>query len=1052
MIITMPTKMSMPTKKSSVSNLAAAYIRSMTCITSHLPMHKHATTALLLLLVQIATAQPTSSPSAPIEPAEIEPARRDLWSRGSVRFHRQWSIAGVLTPEAADKIDITTLEPAAGRSLTADLPDVRWAAHTSWGDITELNEVIGAPKDAQRRIAFVSGVLPRERGGAAMLSLGVQGAVTVWLNGEQVHERKTLQPAFARDSERIAVQMKQGDNSLLLRLEQADPSAWPFTVRVLESGTLLARSEEIVPYLTVSGTQVNVHTDLPNRSQGAPVEVAVIAAGGRIVATETADRGKVVGFDAGAWPDGAYELRAATQNAWGEPYLVHLPWYKGDAASAARRLIDAASSAGNDVYGAHVRLLAAIVRDRTGGQINTTLPGLATRIHSPLIEYEELQLDRAQQTGTVRAGGFVRLGYRDEIDGSVQFCRAYLPTDYAANRQWPLVLALHGYNPANPPLHRWWSIDQRHSDIADRKGVIYIEPHGRGNAQYLGLGQQDVLRCLEHAKARFSVDEDRVYLTGESMGGHGTWAIASRNPQLFAAAAPVYGGWDFRVTSIAGPAQPQNQPRNPRELYIQERSSSFSSSENLLNVPLLVIHGDKDAVVSVENSRHAAQMLQRWGYDIRYWEMPGWAHEDLLQRSSIVDWLLTHRRGGAPQKVRVRAIDLAAARAHWLQVRAMHEPQRIIRADAQVIEPGVVRIDSENVAAFTLALPQGLDGGREEIDVVWNGARQRVPLEDGEAHVGASAQSSDVLRKRANLQGPISDVVNTPFMVVLGTTSRDARMRKVIERHARDLEDLWLAWQHQPLRFKRDVDVTREDESAYSLILLGGPDANAVTRRMAKRLPLRVKQDAIEVDGKRWQVSDAVLQMIYPSSLAEDRYVLVVAGTSAQGMALWKPTIVEPSIGVGLISTDWTIEDGRRPPPNIEVDQADRLVAAGLFDVNWRRDDRWTTEGDASLRAGWRLRRPAVDTYAPTSERLSSYAGDYDFGEFTADVAVRDGKLIAQPPFGPPLALAPHGEHLFRISNPLTRDMVEFVRDANGAVIGAEVDMQGRTMYGRKVK
>ncbi len=1024
-------------------------------------MHRHATTALLLLLAQIATAQPAPSPSAQIEPAEIEPAeiepaRRDLWSRGSVRSHRQWSIAGVLTPEAADEIDIATLEPAAGRSLTADVPNVRWAAHTSWGDITELNEVLGAPKDAQRRVAFVSGALPRERGGAAMLAIGVQGAVTVWLNGEQVHQRDTAQPAFARDHERVPVQMKQGDNSLLLRLEQADPSTWPFTVRVLESGTLLPPTEEIVPYLTVSGTQVNVHTDLPNRSEGKPVEVVAIASGGRVIATETTERGKVVGFDAGAWPDGAYELRAATQNAWGEPYLVHLPWYKGDAASAARRLIDAASSAGNDVYGAHVRLLAEIVRDRTGGQIDTTLvdatlPGLATRIHSPLLEYEELQLDRAQQTGAVRAGGFVRLGYRDEIDGSVQFCRAYLPTDYAASRQWPLVLALHGYNPANPPLHRWWSVDQRHSEIADRKGIIYIEPHGRGNAQYLGLGQQDVLRCLEHAKARFSVDEDRVYLTGESMGGHGTWAIASRNPQLFAAAAPVYGGWDFRVTTIAGPPQPQNQPRNPREFYIQERNSSFSSAENLLNVPLLVIHGDKDAAVSVENSRHAAQMLQRWGYDIRYWEMPGWAHEDLLQRSSIVDWLLTHRREDAPHQVRVRATDLAAAHAHWLQVHAMHEPQRIIRADAQVIEPGIVRIDSENVAAFTLALPQSMRGGRNAIDVVWNGAQQRVALEDGEARVGASAPSSDALRKRANLQGPISDVVNTPFMVVLGTSSRDGRMRKVIERHARDLEDLWLTWQHHPLRVKRDVEVTREDERAYSLILLGGPDANALTRRLAKRLPLNVTRDAIEIDGKRWQVSDAVLPLIYPSPAAAHRYVLVVAGTSAQGMALWKPTIVEPSIGVGLIGTDWTIEDGRRPPPNTDVDPVDRVVAAGSFDVHWRRDDRWTTEGDASLRAGWRLRRPAVDTYVPTLESLSSYAGDYDFGEFTADVAVQEGKLIAQQPFGPPLTLTPHGEHLFRTSSPPTRDLVEFVH-ANGAVIGVEVDMQGRTMYGRKVE
>ena len=52
--------------------------------------------------------------------------------------------------------------------------------------------------------------------------------------------------------------------------------------------------------------------------------------------------------------------------------------------------------------------------------------------------------------------------------------------------------------------------------------MIYIEPHGRGNAQYLGLGDNDILRVIAEAKRLFNVDEDRVYLTGESDGrlGH----------------------------------------------------------------------------------------------------------------------------------------------------------------------------------------------------------------------------------------------------------------------------------------------------------------------------------------------------------------------------------------------------------------------------------------------------------------------------------------------------------------------------------------------------
>lgn len=1010
-------------------------------------MHYFLKSTLLLLL-----ATTWSVETVALDPVQIEPARRDLWSSGSERYHKQWLIAGTLSPDLANRTDVATLKPAAGQAFGADVANVRWKPHTSWGAVADLNTVVGAPANRERRIAFVAGLVSRERAGAADLAIGAQGPLAVWLNGKLVHERTSSHPAFARDNERIAVQMKQGENTLLLRLEQAEPSSWPFTARVVESGALLDRPEVIVPYLRISANRVEVHTDLTADAAAAPVQVAALGAGGRVLGSGAASRGESVTLDSSTWPEGAYKFRVTTKDAWGKPYLVHLPWYKGNAAAAAQRLIDAAAAAKEDVYGVQLRLLAQIVRDRTNNQLDPALPGLAMRIHSPLLEYEEMQLDRAQRVGSVRPSGFVRLGYVDDIDGSVQFCRAYLPSNYSNAQRWPLVLQLHGYNPENPPLHRWWSVDQRHSDVADRKDVIYIEPHGRGNAQYIGIGERDVLRCLQEAKARFAVDEDRVYLSGESMGGHGTWAIASRNPHLFAAAAPVFGGWDFRVTSIQGPALPQDQVNDARKFYVQETRSSFGHAENLLNVPLLVTHGDSDATVSVENSRHATQMLQRWGYDIRYSEMPGWGHEDLEQRLNIVDWLLQHRRNSAPQRVRMRSADLSGARAHWLVGRAMEESQRLIRADAEVVKPGVVRIDSENLAAFDLALPESLRSSTQELEVVWNGKSQRARLDNGIARIGVERGKSPALQKRPGLEGPIPEIITTPFMVVVGTSSRDPHMRQSIEELAKDVQDVWMAWQYQPVRLKRDVEVTAEDERAYSLILLGGADANAVTRRLGKRLPMSVSSNSIEVDGKRWQVEDAVLQMLYPNPRAENRYVLVVAGTSAIGMQFWKPDFVAPSTGTGFLASDWTIRDGRRPPAGATVDAVDRDVASGVFDANWRRADRSTVEGNATTRSAWRLRRPALDPDTLSATNFDAYTGEYDYGQFVATLSVEDGKLVAHVPMQPPLPLERKGLHLFRTLAFPTKANIEFILDENGAVVGAEVETQSETMYGRKVK
>jgi predicted peptidase len=100
------------------------------------------------------------------------------------------------------------------------------------------------------------------------------------------------------------------------------------------------------------------------------------------------------------------------------------------------------------------------------------------------------------------------------------------------------------------------------------------------------------------------------------MGGSGTWLIASRHPDLFAAVAPVFGGWDFRLLPGSGFANPG--ATTVPERFVQESQSSFVGAEGLLNLPLLVNHGDSDPTVTVEYSRHAVRMLQRWGYDVRY--------------------------------------------------------------------------------------------------------------------------------------------------------------------------------------------------------------------------------------------------------------------------------------------------------------------------------------------------------------------------------------------------------------------------------------------------
>ena len=392
----------------------------------------------------------------------------------------------------------------------------------------------------------------RPQAGPAEIAVGAAVPVRVWVNGEDVGE-VSADAALARDRVRLPVRLRQGANRILLRAEQvAGPSR--LTIRLLAPGQ--PTPETFTPFVTEAPGRLHVDTDLGPR-QGV-AQVAALAPGGRLVEQREGPRGTApVTFDTGSWPDGPYEFRVSATDPFGAPLVAWLPWYKGDPTPAARRLLErAAAATAGDADSGRWRMLAALVTDRAGADLSAirSQPGV---IRAALMEAAELE---AGDGALVRPSGFVRLGWIDEVDGSTQFCRAYLPSDYDPARAWPTVVNLHGFNPQNPPYIGFWNIDKRHDEHAERWHVIWIEPHGRANAQYSWIGERDVLACLEEAKRRLRVDADRTYLTGESMGGSGTWLIGARHPDLFAAIAPIFGGWDFRIQPELANGQSRREP------------------------------------------------------------------------------------------------------------------------------------------------------------------------------------------------------------------------------------------------------------------------------------------------------------------------------------------------------------------------------------------------------------------------------------------------------------------------------------------------------------
>jgi dienelactone hydrolase len=970
--------------------------------------------AALLSLTVIARAQ--QSPPAP----KLKDEMRQPWTRNDTGFIKNWQLAGPFSCKLeAECAAIPGGEANAGPGVTG----IQWEPTSSWSD------VVGLFGDSGGALTYATTNLTRARAGKARLSLGSSNGIRVWVNGKPVlaHDgQRSLTP----DEEQVDIDLKQGANTLLLKTF-ANAS---FAVRVLESGAMLAPYAEIGPSIVrESASGFTVKTDIDDaRPAAEPVTVEVIQPGGKVLFSATAPRGAEVAVDAGNWPSGPVEVRATTRTARGFLYVTHLPWYKGDALAKARELAaEAAKADDSKPEGFTLKMLANMVDDRLGVKLaapqERNLGNPWRQIHAALMEFDELMLERRGQTGRVRPYGFVRLGWRDEVDDTPQYCRVNLPADYDQSKKWPTVLQLHGYNPPNPVYWDWWSADNRgyiHTDYAGHGDIIYIEPHGRGNTFYTGLGDSDVLRCLDEAKRLLSIDADRVYLTGDSMGGWGTWNVASRHPDVFAAIAPVFGGVDYHSELT----EEQLAALDPVERFWQDKRSSWSMADSLINLPVYVHHGDRDTAVNVEWSRYGVRMLQRWGYNVRYHEYPGKVHEALGPGGNgelSVPWFLEHRRNQNPPKVRIRSAELRNASAYWIRVQQAASPLDFMVVDAEVVDRNVIRLDTQNVLDIVLSPKADLVDTTKPVKVVWNGVPRKLTASRGELRLTDPGHQPSKLRKTPALPGGGRDFYVTPFAVVFGTTAKDPEMKELIRKRAQFFIDSWIKWQKFSPRVFTDTGMTEADIGRYSLLLFGGPRENAVAAKLASQLPLRIDAGAIRIDGGEYKVTDAALQMLYPNPRNPQRYVWLVAATSTRGMYHADPNVYNGN------EWDYFIADGHVPARGVAASQQRLSVVSGMFDYQWRYADSLAIRGDAQVRDQGRVVRGPNRKLVIEPAVLAKYSGRFQFQDGPdAEFRVSDGKLFLKVN-DDETELLPETESIFYSEQ--NNFTLEFRQDASGS-------------------
>ncbi len=230
--------------------------------------------------------------------------------------------------------------------------------------------------------------------------------------------------------------------------------------------------------------------------------------------------------------------------------------------------------------------------------------------------------------------GAYKRTYISAIDGSVQYVSVIPPIADADTHAAPgLVLSVHGASV---------EATSQAASYAAKKGMVIACPTNRRpyGFDWEDWGRIDALEAMDFVAKEFKTDPRRQYLTGHSMGGHGTWQLGCLYPERFAAIAPSAGWLSFSTYMSAvgqkfGPAGDDPVMSKFREVIAS--SDTVSLLPRLKGKGIYILHGDADDNVPISEARHAREELTKLNIPFDFHEQPGaghWWDDDAVKKAN----------------------------------------------------------------------------------------------------------------------------------------------------------------------------------------------------------------------------------------------------------------------------------------------------------------------------------------------------------------------------------------------------------------------------------
>ncbi len=544
--------------------------------------------------------------------------------------------------------------------------------------------------------------------------------------------------------------------------------------------------------------------------------------------------------------------------------------------------------------------------------------------------YIKLRLRKSNQS---RKESFI-----SKIDGSVQYYAVLPPIDEGRRTKdergnYALILTLHGA-----------SVEAiRQVDSYSAKDWAYVvAPTNRRpfGFDWQDWGRLDALESLKHiTDLLHAVDENRIYLAGHSMGGHGTWHIGLAHSDLFAAIAPSAGWSSFQIY-VPWSLQKSLFFGQPDQLAIRDKvlreDNPLAFLENTRNLPIYILQGGEDDNVPSIHARLFAKYLEAESLRdssalpqaVIYKEVPEMGHwwdNDTLPGTACVDYpemmafLKNHTRNPYPKQIHFKTTDLSQNNQHyWITIDQLDKLYEDAIIDAKV-EDNTIIIQSHNINQFTLDLNENIispllfpppsgGGGKVggKIRFVINNqvlvhSIQPMPYTISfmqeisckwKIISGVQRQELDV--KQASSFGPIKQAYFSPFVLVYGTKG-DSAMTDLLLHQARIQALTWWIRANGMVEILPDTEVTQTMIDKYNLILFGNAQTNFFTAKVQNKLPIQIFNEQVQlnissVKRKALRVKrlfgDLGIVFIYPNPLNPKKFILIHEGTNEKGQKL----------------------------------------------------------------------------------------------------------------------------------------------------------------------